>query len=127
MQNNMSKQPEGSLRISRDVIATVAGSAAKEIDGVYALAPYSANLTDWVRKKQAVIRPVNITLNDDVAVIDIHVVLKSGYAIPSVAEKVQVAVKDAVQSMTGIAVSKVNINIAGIDFGAEQKTGVQHS
>ena len=119
MRNTEQRQPGGSLRISRDVIATVAGSAAREIEGVYSLAPYNANLTGWVIKRQTA-RPIAITLNDDVAVVDIHIVLQSGYAIPVVAEKVQVAVKEAVQSMTGIAVSKVNINIAGIDFGAEQ-------
>lgn len=119
MRNTDQRQPGGSLRISRDVIATVAGTATQEIEGVFGLAPYSANLTGWVIKKQTA-RPIAITLNDDVAVIDINVVLKSGYAIPEVAEQIQIAVKDAVQSMTGIAVSKVNINIAGIDFGTKQ-------
>lgn len=125
MSTSEQRHPGGSLRISRDVIATVAGSAAREVEGVHSLAPYSANLTGWMVKKQTA-RPVAITLNDDVAVIDMQIVLKSGYAIPAVAEKVQVAVKDAVQSMTGIAVSKVNINIAGIDFGTEQNTAQSH-
>jgi uncharacterized alkaline shock family protein YloU len=123
MRNTDQRQPGGSLRISRNVIATVAGIAAQEIEGVHGLAPYTANLTGWVIKKQTA-RPIAITLNDDVAIIDIHVVLKSGYTIPEVAEQIQVAVKDAVQSMTGIAVSKVNINIAGIDFGTQQGEAV---
>ena len=48
--------------------------------------------------------------------IDIHVNIKSGVNIPQVAEKIQAAVKEAVQNMTGIAVSRVNIDIAGIVF-----------
>ena len=48
--------------------------------------------------------------------------IKAGVNIPETAEKIQSAVKEAVQNMTGIAVSRVNINIAGIVFAepAEQ-------
>ena len=66
-------------------------------------------------KKQSA-RPILIELNDDLAIIDIHVNVKAGVNIPEVSEKVQATVKEAVQNMTGIAVSRVNINIAGIIF-----------
>ena len=36
--------------------------------------------------------------------------------IGSVSEMVQKAVKESIQSMTGIAVSKVNVVIAGVNF-----------
>jgi len=116
MLNNESKQPIGSLRISRDVIATITSAATREIEGVADLAPFTTNIKGWLIKKQTA-KPIAIDLNDDVAVIDIHVILKSGTRIPEVSEKIQTAVKEAVQNMTGIAVSKVNINVAGIDFG----------
>ena len=106
MQNNESRQPVGSLRISKDVIATITSFATKEIAGVADLAPFTTNIKGWLMKN----------LNDDVAVIDIHVILKYGYKIPEVSEKIQAAVKEAVQNMTGIAVSKVNIQVAGIAF-----------
>ena len=48
--------------------------------------------------------------------ISIHLNVKAGVNIPQVSEKVQAAVKDAVQTMTGIAVSRVNIVVAGIVF-----------
>ena len=50
------------------------------------------------------------------AVISLHINVKSGVNIPSVSENVQRAVKEAVQNMTGIVVSRVNIVIAGIVF-----------
>ncbi len=55
-------------------------------------------------------------MNDDVAVISLHINVKSGVNIPKVSENVQRAVKEAVQNMTGIVVSRVNIVIAGIVF-----------
>ena len=48
--------------------------------------------------------------------MDISVNLKYGANIPEVAETLQKAVKDAVQNMTGITVSKVNVHVAGIVF-----------
>ena len=115
MQNNESRQPVGSLRISKDVIATITSFATKEIAGVADLAPFTTNIKGWLMKKQTA-KSIVIDLNDDVAVIDIHVILKYGYKIPEVYEKIQAAVKEAVQNMTGIAVSKVNIQVAGIAF-----------
>ena len=104
----------GSLKISRDVIATIAGCAATEIEGVAALAPFTSGLTTgWVFKTRSSL-PVAVTLNDDVACIDINLNLEYGAKIPEVSAKVQSAVKDAVQNMTGVAVTKVNVHVAGV-------------
>ena len=117
MLGNDTGRPVGSLRISRDVIATITSAATREIEGVADLAPFTTNIKGWLMKKQTA-KPIVIDLSDDVASIDIHVILKSGTKIQAVSQKIQVAVKEAVQNMTGIAVSKVNINVAGIDFGS---------
>ena len=91
------------------------------IEGVDSLASFATNLKGWLLKKQSA-KPIGIDLSDDVAVIELHVNIKAGVNIPETAEKIQSAVKEAVQNMTGIAVSRVNINIAGIVFAepAEQ-------
>ncbi len=115
MLNNEVKQPAGSLRISRDVIATITATAIREIDGVADLAPFITNIKGWLIKKQTA-KPIVINLTDDVAVIDVNVTLTGGARIPEVASKIQSAVKEAVQNMTGIAVARVNVNIAGIQF-----------
>ena len=61
-------------------------------------------------------RPVSIDLTDEMAQIVIQVILKDGTNIPSVSEKIQESVKESVQNMTGIPVTKVNIVVAGIEF-----------
>ena len=113
VENN--KQPSGSLKISQDVLATISNFAAEEIDGVVSLADTYAPIKNFL-KKGSIEKPIQISLNDDVAVIDISVNLKYGANIPAVAETLQKAVKDAVQNMTGITVSKVNVHVAGIVF-----------
>ncbi|MCI8649279.1 MAG: Asp23/Gls24 family envelope stress response protein [Anaerotruncus sp.] len=112
-QNN--SQSTGNLKISREVIATIARYATLEIEGVASLASFTANLKGWVLKKQSA-KPVVIDLSDDMASIDIHVNVKSSTNIPLTAERIQIAVKEAIQNMTGIAVSHVNIVIAGVIF-----------
>ena len=121
MQSHDQNQAAGNLKISREVIATIARYAALEIEGVDSLASFATNLKGWLLKKQSA-KPIDIDLSDDVAVIELHVNIKAGVNIPETAEKIQSAVKEAVQNMTGIAVSRVNINIAGIVFAepAEQ-------
>ncbi len=115
MSNVENRQPTGSLKISKEVIASIAGTAAKEINGVADLATFTTNIKGWLMKKQSP-KPIIINLSDDVATIDIHVVLKNGAKIPETSEKIQNAVKEAVQNMTGITVSRVNICVAGIEF-----------
>ena len=109
------KQPAGSLKISQEVLATIANFASEEIDGVVSLANTYTPIKIFL-KKGSIARPIQISLNDDVAVIDISVNLKYGANIPEVAETLQKTVKDAVQNMTGITVSKVNVHVAGIVF-----------
>jgi len=115
VENTDFKQPIGSLRISQEVIATIASFATKEIDGVASLAPFTSNIKGWLMQKQSA-KSIIIDLNDDIATIDIHVNLKYGAKINRVSEQIQTSVKEAVQNMTGIAVSKVNIFVAGIVF-----------
>ncbi len=104
----------GTLKISRDVIATIAGCSATEIEGVAALAPFSSGLTSgWMIKARSP-RPIVVELSDDVAGIDINVTLCYGAKIPEVSAKIQQSIKEAVQTMTGVAVTRVNVYIAGI-------------
>ena len=107
----------GSLKISQDVIASIAGYAATDMEGVASLAPMPASLTGWFEKQP--LNPIAIQLDDGVAVIDIRLKVKNGVKIPELSKKLQANVKEAVQNMTGIVVSKVNLQIAGVAFQEE--------
>ena len=117
---NSKKQLSGSLQISQDVIATIASVAAQEIDGVASVAQHAPGLQRNPLKKNYK-KPVDVVVADGLAQIDIGVTLNYGAKIGEVCTKVQSAVKDNVQSMTGMAVSKVNVFVARIAFPAEEQ------
>lgn len=111
------RETVGNLKISQEVLATIAHIATKEIDGVagMAYAPAALNLKKLITKSQTD-KSIDIDMNDDVAMIDVYVNLKYGAKIPTVSEKIQKSVKNAIQNMTGIVVSRVNVHVNGIVF-----------
>ena len=58
--------------------------------------------------------PVVVEMRDGTASITLHLMMQFGARIPSVAEKVQENVKSAVQNMTNVTVSRVDLVIAGL-------------
>lgn len=112
------RQPAGSLKISKNVIATIAKKSAMEISGVDSLPELSVQ-SGKIMGKGFGKKPIRIALSDDVAEIDISVNLESGARIPDVCAAVQSNVKDNIQTMTGIVVSKVNVTVTGVAFPLE--------
>lgn len=116
--DSIRKQPTGSLKISQDVLATIARVAALEIGGVASLAEPGSSMGRFFSKGFGK-TPINIELNDDFARIDIAINLEFGAKINDVCTAVQGNIKDNIQTMTGMAVSKVNVTVAGIVFPEE--------
>jgi len=106
----------GSLQISTEVIAKIARCAALEVEGVAEVSCGTQNkkLKDLL---EASIQPP-VEMRDGTAELTLHLIMASGARIPAVAEKVQENVKSAVQNMTSVTVSRVNLVIAGL--AAEQ-------
>ncbi len=108
-----SKRENGILKISDEVIEKIAETVVSEVEGVDSLAPAPAKLKNLVIKSQGN-KGIAINFDSGVCIIDVYVVLKMGYKIKTVAEKVQQSIKETVQNMCGIAVSKVNVYIKDI-------------
>ena len=86
----------GSLQISTDVIAKIAKLATLEIEGVKEVSTGTMGVKSLFNK------------------ITVNIMVKYGYKIPQLCEKVQENVKSSVQNMTCITVSKVNIVVTGV-------------
>ena len=113
----------GSLQISTEVLGKIARCAALEVAGVAEVSCGSQNrkVKDFLERAN-VQSPVTVEMRDGTAEITLHLVVAFGARIPSVAEKVQENVKTAVQNMTNVTVSRVNLVIAGLaDADAEQQ------
>ena len=109
----------GSLQISTEVIAKIARCAALEVEGVAEVSCGTQNkkLKDLL-ETSSIQPPVTVEMRDGTAELTLHLIMASGARIPAVAEKVQENVKSAVQNMTSVTVSRVNLVIAGL--AAEQ-------
>lgn len=107
----------GVVRISDEVIGVIASLAASEIEGV---AGMSAGLVEDISKKltgkKNISKGVKVTMDNDSAVIDLHMSVEYGIKIPDMCLKVQKNVKNTVETMTGLNVSLVNINVQNIIF-----------
>ena len=103
----------GNVRISDGVIASLVARILDEIDGVHSLAVKPASIIEKLVSPDEY-RPVVTTIEEGAAAIDISVNLCFGCKMKEVAGLIQERVKSAVQDMTGIAVSKVNVFVAGI-------------
>lgn len=103
-----------SLNISNEVVSTIAKNAIKEIDGVFALSIIPVKYTMWTTP--TAVKAVKIYMTAETAQVDIGIVVNISYKIKDVCEQVQNAVKDAIQNMAGIAVSKVNIFVTGVNI-----------
>ncbi|MBE6015516.1 MAG: Asp23/Gls24 family envelope stress response protein [Lachnospiraceae bacterium] len=104
----------GQVVIAEEVVAKIAGMAALEVDGVKAMAGNST--TDMIGKlsKTSLSRGVRVEVLDGVMSIDLVLVLTYDCSIPKVSKEVQEKVKTALENMTGLKVSDVNVKIAGV-------------
>lgn len=105
----------GSVMISEDVIATIVAHAVGEVEGVIGLnVKPGADIADLIGKKNWG-RGVKILIgqNNDVS-IDCNITVSYGQSVVAVAKSAQDAIVCAVESMAGLKISAVNVNVCGI-------------
>ncbi len=105
------KTASSKLKISEDVIITVAKLAALDVKGVASL---SGEINKMSKLKGN--GPVRVSLMGDVAAIDMDIKVRGGVKAPAVAQEVQTAVKENVQTMTGVTIARVNVTVTGAVF-----------
>ncbi len=120
------EQESGCVNISEDVLASIAAVSAMEVDGVAALGT-GINFGELFGGKKNASKGVKIAVNETDVVVDIVLSIKYGFVIPTVAAKVQDKVVNAIDSMTGLHASAVNIHIAGVSFEKEPEKTEQET
>ena len=109
------KQENGSVLISEEVIAVIVEHAVTEVEGVAGLAPKpGADIADLIGKKNWGRGMKIVIAEDNSMTIDCNVTIAYGHSVVDVAGAVQNAVRSAVESMTGVKVTAVNVNVCGI-------------
>jgi len=107
--------PIGNVRISEEVVATIASVAALEVEGVSSLVPYSGgDIKKLISSKRSPGKVAKIDLTGGEITVELGVVLSYGVRMQEVIGKMQSEVKYAVESMTGMKVRAVNVFVQGV-------------
>ncbi len=104
----------GQVQVTEDVIATIAGLAATDVDGVESIADNFTNEIAMKLGRKNLASGVKVKCSQGNVAIALGVVVKMGSNVREVATNVQEKVKQAIMTMTGLSVSEVNVTIANI-------------
>jgi uncharacterized alkaline shock family protein YloU len=108
-------QENGNVMISEDVISTIVANAVKEVDGVVELAVKpGADIVEIIGKKNWG-KGLKVTIGEDNSLtLECNLIMAYGQSVVNVAKAVQETVRSAVESMTGVQVAAINVNVCGI-------------
>ncbi|HHV28603.1 Asp23/Gls24 family envelope stress response protein [Acetivibrio mesophilus] len=111
----------GTLKISEEVVAIIAGIAAMEVPGVAGMSGGIAGGIAEMLGRKNLSKGVKVEVGDKEAAIDLYIIVEYGCRIPDVSWNIQEKVKKAIETMTGLDVIEVNIHIQGVNIEKEHK------
>ncbi|HLR15596.1 MAG TPA: Asp23/Gls24 family envelope stress response protein [Bacillota bacterium] len=118
---NVSSDSElGNVEIAPEVIETIAGLAASEVDGVASMRGNFAS--DVVERfgKVSHSKGVKVEISESRIQIDMYVVIQYGVSIPKVAQQLQTNIRQSLKNMTALAVDEINVHVVGIQMESDE-------
>ncbi|MBW2731266.1 MAG: Asp23/Gls24 family envelope stress response protein [Deltaproteobacteria bacterium] len=106
----------GKITLNEEVVATIAGMAARQIDGISSLG--KSRLIPFGDDPR---RGIEAQVGNKQAAFDIDVVISYGIDIRKVAAELRTAIADGVNKMAGREVVEVNINVVDIKLPEDEK------
>lgn len=106
----------GEVQIADDVVATIAGLAATDVEGVFAM---FGNITNEIAGKLGIknlSKGVKVVVENGEVFVELAITMEYGFAVTDVARQVQQKTKTAIENMTGLTVAAVDVKIAGINI-----------
>ena len=110
------KEVQGTITFANEVLATIAGIAVTDVPGV---AGMTGGLKDGFVEllgKKNLTKGVKVTVTDSTVSVDTQIVIDYGVKAPEVCKNIQESVIKAIEIMTGLTVSTVNITVQGVKF-----------
>ena len=123
----LDENPNGTVSFATEVVATIAGLAATEVEGVASMTSQSSGLADMFSRKNTrnFTKGVRIDLDGNRVTVDITIVVEYGSPVPDVARSIQENVKKAIETMSGLDVHAVDVHVSGVSFEREQRTNAE--
>jgi uncharacterized alkaline shock family protein YloU len=106
----------GNITINNDVVALIASIALTEVEGVETMSGKSS-FSDYVgSKSKDVEKGITVTVDEatSLATVNVEINIDYGVQVYDSARKLQRAVKNAIESYTGLGVDKVNVTVRGL-------------
>ena len=108
-------QDNGTVMISEDVIASIVAQSVQDVEGVNGLSTKpGSDIADMIGKKNWGKGMRIVIAEDNSLTIDCDILIAYGQSVVTVAQNVQEAVTSQLESMTGVKVNAVNVNVCGI-------------
>ena len=117
---------QGTTTIAQDVVQKIAGLAAREVSGVYALGGGAARTLGALRERipgasQSIGQGVSVEVGERQAAVDLDIVTEYGVPIADVARSVRRNVITSVEGMTGLQVTEVNISVNDVHLPTDDE------
>ena len=113
-------QNGGTISYANEVIATIAGVAANEIEGIAGMC-VSGGISEILGRNKNITRGVKVEVGSQEAAVDLYIIVEYGYPIQQVSAEVQENVRRALESLTGLHVVRVDVHVQGVSFEKEKK------
>ena len=121
LDNEIKTENEG-IKISNDVVAVIAGVAVSEVNGVAGMAGgFAGGISEVFSGKKNLAKGIKVEVSENIAKIDVNIIVEYGSRIPDVAFEIQNRVKKAVETMTGLTVTSVNVHVQGVNIPEEKE------
>ena len=123
----LDENPNGTVSFATEVVATIAGLAATEVEGVSSMSNQNAGLADMFSRKNTrnFTKGVHIDLEGNSVTVDVSITVEYGSPVPDVARNIQENVKKAIETMSGLDVKNVDVHVTGISFEREQRANAE--
>ena len=121
IKDNNQEQELGNISVSKEVVAVIAALETIKTKGVVGISSGYRGKSTNVLPRKDLITGVEVWIKPEEVSITIPIITAYEVGIFKVAEEVQLRVKNAVRSMTGLKVLKVDVNVQGVKFIEEKK------
>lgn len=113
----------GNVKISDEVVATIAGIATEEIKGVAGMyGSFTEDIAERFGARKSYSKGVKVEMAENTVVIDLDIIVEYGAKIPDISWDIQENVKNNIETMTGLIVEKINIHVEGVSFEKQKET-----
>ncbi|MCF4005890.1 Asp23/Gls24 family envelope stress response protein [Corynebacterium uropygiale] len=130
-QDNVLRTDRGYTAIDDTVVAKIAGLAAREVSGVHALGGGASRFVGSIRESisgtQNIQQGVDVEVGQSQAAVDVAIVAEYGVAIHELAEAIRKNIINAIERMTGLEVTEVNVTVHDVHLDLDDDEDEQQA